>query len=92
MRLEQPLALAAFLLQDQPELTRDALLAALTGQPEASLRLARPVPIHLVYLTAWADESGSVHFRPDIYGGDTGIRLAADGTVFSWTECRPASC
>ncbi|MBI4520945.1 MAG: L,D-transpeptidase family protein [Gemmatimonadetes bacterium] len=92
VRLEQPLALAAFLLQDQPELTRDALLAALTGQPEASLRLARPVPIHLVYLTAWADESGSVHFRPDIYGGDTGVRLAADGTVFSWTECRPASC
>ncbi|WP_414463149.1 L,D-transpeptidase family protein [Hyphomicrobium sp. DY-1] len=40
------------------------------GQP-MELKLTRPVPVHFVYITAWAEPStGEVQFRQDIYGRD----------------------
>jgi murein L,D-transpeptidase YcbB/YkuD len=32
------------------------------------LNISRPIPIYIVYLTAWADLLGTAQFRPDIYG------------------------
>lgn len=41
-----------------------------TGQP-MELKLTRPVPVHFVYITAWAEPStGEIQFRQDIYGRD----------------------
>jgi murein L,D-transpeptidase YcbB/YkuD len=34
------------------------------------VRLARPVPLHWVYVTGWASADGVVQFRDDIYGRD----------------------
>jgi L,D-transpeptidase YcbB len=39
------------------------------------LRLANPVEVHLVYLTAWVGEAGSVEFRDDIYGKDQDLLM-----------------
>jgi murein L,D-transpeptidase YcbB/YkuD len=33
-------------------------------------KLAKPVPLHWVYVTAWATADGVVQFRDDIYGRD----------------------
>jgi murein L,D-transpeptidase YcbB/YkuD len=35
--------------------------------------LGRPVPVYFNYITAWAEQSGRIDFRPDIYGRD-GVR------------------
>jgi len=32
--------------------------------------LKRPVPVHLIYQTAWVDAAGAVQFRDDVYGRD----------------------
>ena len=41
-----------------------------SGQ-QAGVKLTRPVPVHFVYITAWAEPStGEVQFRQDIYGRD----------------------
>ena len=40
------------------------------------VRLARPVPLHWVYVTGWASADGVVQFRDDIYGRD-GLTSAA---------------
>jgi murein L,D-transpeptidase YcbB/YkuD len=32
--------------------------------------LEDPMPVHLVYLTAWVAANGESHFREDIYGHD----------------------
>lgn len=34
------------------------------------IKLSKPLPVHLTYLTAWVNKDGSVHFRSDIYERD----------------------
>lgn len=53
----------------------DRLEAGWSAPDERTISLPSPVPIHLLYWTAWAKEDGTVHFRNDIYGRDG--RLAA---------------
>jgi murein L,D-transpeptidase YcbB/YkuD len=52
--------------------------ADLTGLVEAGkpakIRLARPVPLFVTYVTAWANRDGSVHFRA---GGERDSKIAA---------------
>jgi murein L,D-transpeptidase YcbB/YkuD len=34
------------------------------------LNLDQPVPVHLVYFTAWPDDQGQMGYRRDIYARD----------------------
>jgi murein L,D-transpeptidase YcbB/YkuD len=40
------------------------------GEKEKRVSLKTPIPIHLLYWTAWADADGTVHFTDDVYGYD----------------------
>jgi L,D-transpeptidase YcbB len=42
--------------------------------------LTRPLPVYFAYITAWAEPSGSVQFRPDIYNRD-GVNHSGHGEV-----------
>ena len=42
----------------------------------ADVRLASRVPLHFVYITAWATEDGTVHFRRDLYDRDGVAQIA----------------
>ena len=69
VRVEDVRDLAAWLLRDAgwPRSRIDKAIA--TGE-HMSVPLAAPVPIHLLYLTAWARADGSVAFRDDVYDRD----------------------
>jgi murein L,D-transpeptidase YcbB/YkuD len=41
-----------------------------------TLKLEKPLTVYLMYMTAWADEDGSVHFRDDLYGHDGRLKAA----------------
>jgi len=41
------------------------------------IRLAKSIPIDIVYLTTWVDIDGTIEFRDDIYGYDK-LQLSAD--------------
>lgn len=41
-----------------------------------ALPLREPVAIYIVYLTAWVDDDGTVHFRRDLYGRDARLLAA----------------
>ena len=70
IRIQKPIDLAVYLLRQDPRWNRDALLRALDKAVDRSVPLPEPIPIHLLYWTAWADGDGTIQFRPDIYGWD----------------------
>jgi len=70
IRLEKPIDLAAYLLRDDPYWTREKILAAIETGKEQVVRLPKYIDVHILYLTAWVDEDGSLQFRDDIYGRD----------------------
>jgi murein L,D-transpeptidase YcbB/YkuD len=76
IRIQKPLELALYLLRKDPKWNRDALLRALNEVKDRSLPLPEPIPIHLLYWTAWADENGTIEFRRDIYGQDAPLLAA----------------
>ena len=46
-----------------------------------TVTLAKPLPLHIVYQTAWLDEDGTPQFRDDIYGWDKQTPAADANTV-----------
>lgn len=71
IRVEDPVALAEWALKDQPEWTREKILAAMEGKPSARVPLTRPIRVVIYYVTATVIPSESaVHFADDIYGHD----------------------
>jgi len=75
IRVERPLDLAAQLLG---EASQELLHEALDKTKERHLSVKPPVPIHILYLTAWVDETGALRFSPDVYGFDGPQSTALD--------------
>ena len=70
VRVEQPEALARWVLKDSPEWTDAKIVEAMHAGEEQHVKLKQPIPVHIVYFTAWADDAGSVRLVPDAYGYD----------------------
>ncbi len=78
IRVEKPMALTELLLADPVRWSRSAIEAALARQVEQSVTLSRRMPVHLLYWTAWANDDGSISFRPDIYNRDGPLKAALE--------------
>jgi L,D-transpeptidase YcbB len=70
VRLEQPQALAEYVLKDRPEWSSDRIAEAMHASDEQTVKLRKPLPVYMLYWTADVTPEGSVQFRPDIYGVD----------------------
>jgi murein L,D-transpeptidase YcbB/YkuD len=70
VRLDQPEALANYVLRDQPAWDEGRIRTAMRGGEEEPVKLTAPIPVHLVYFTTWVDAGGQVQFFPDVYGYD----------------------
>lgn len=75
IRLEKPLDLAVYLMK-KTRWNRDAIERALDEGTERTIYLPRPMSIHLLYWTAWADADGTIEFRNDINGVDRALSTA----------------
>ena len=73
VRVEQVLELVAWLLGPQKGWTLEKVEAQIASGKKLDVKLAAPVPVHFVYLTAFAGSNGIAQFRPDIYGRDSGF-------------------
>ena len=70
VRVERPTELARWVLRGRPEWPPEAIEAAMHSGREKHVRLEKPIPVHIVYFTAWADASGTVQYVDDVYGHD----------------------
>jgi murein L,D-transpeptidase YcbB/YkuD len=76
VRVERPVDLAHALLE-RYGWDEERIAEAMQGKTEQWIRVKEPVPVHLVYFTAWAD-SGRAQFRNDVYGHDRDQAAALD--------------
>jgi len=67
IRVEEPLALAQFVLANQPEWDEERIKAAMAKGVSATLRLREDLPVVIAYLTALVGDDGRVRFFPDLY-------------------------
>jgi len=70
VRVEQPEALAKYVLRGDSDWDDARILDAMNAGEEKHVRLKEKIPVHIVYFTAWADENGGLRFQPDVYGYD----------------------
>jgi L,D-transpeptidase YcbB len=88
IRVEKPAELASFLLRNQldgqqPWTVARAQTAMDSGKDNRQVNLTVKVPVLLLYVTAVAEEDGTVHFFDDIYGHDKRLNaLLAKGPPY----------
>ena len=70
IRVEDPVALAKFVLANAPEWTEERILASMAKGESATLRLPEPLRVLIAYSTVIAKSDGRVQFFRDIYGHD----------------------
>lgn len=70
IRVERPLELAAYALRRAPLGGVAELEGAIATEEERVVKIGSPIPVHILYWTAWVDDDGVEQFRRDIYGRD----------------------
>jgi murein L,D-transpeptidase YcbB/YkuD len=101
-RVEDPRALATWLLADNPGWGRREIDAGIAKGERTDVRLTHKVPVAWIYLTGWVTRDNAIHFRDDVYGHDEKPTLVADarprvasaarasGFVLQSADVRPA--
>jgi murein L,D-transpeptidase YcbB/YkuD len=71
IRVAQPNALLATFAPHERSVNYNRAKRILRGKKKTQLNLSKPVPVHIVYLTAWINSDGLLHYRNDIYNYDS---------------------
>ncbi len=75
VRVQEVRDLAAWLLAGRDGWDRARIDATIAGGEHRDVPLAAPVPIYMLYLTAWVGGDGVVSFRDDVYNRDGKLSL-----------------
>ena len=70
MRVQNVRDYVEWLLKETPGWAREQIDEAIQSGQRVDARLAKPVPVFWIYITAWATPDGLVQFRDDIYSKD----------------------
>ena len=71
IRVEDPVALAQYVMRDRPEWTADRIQLAMNANEEKTVTLKHKLPVHIGYWTAWVEPDGhTVRYTDDPYGID----------------------
>ena len=73
IRLADPFGFAYALLSVQSDDPKDAFHSVLKSGRETKVELEKPLPVHLIYRTAFISPKGQAEFRRDVYGRDAKI-------------------
>ena len=67
IRVSQPFTLANKILEKEESWSGEKVESFLNDGETKVIRVSQPLPVYLMYWTAWVDESGKVNFRNDVY-------------------------
>src|SRR5215471_2248572 len=70
VRVQNVRELVTWILDETPGWSREEIEQVIKSGEQKSARVAKPVPLYWVYITAWATPDGVVQFRDDIYNRD----------------------
>src|SRR6516165_3496130 len=70
MRVQNVRELVYWILQETPGWSRTEIDEVIRSGERKDAKVAKPVPLYWVYVTAWATPDGVVQFRDDIYNRD----------------------
>lgn len=70
VRLDEPAALARFVLRNDPSWDADRIAKAMRSGTEREVALPAPLPVHLLYFTAIVGPEGELTLLDDVYGHD----------------------
>lgn len=70
IRVEAPVALAEFVLENEPDWNTERIIAAMSKGESNRMRLGTPVPVVIGYATVIVKNGGKIHFFQDLYGND----------------------
>lgn len=76
IRLENPVALAEWVLRNQPGWDEGHIRAAMDGEETQTVKLAKAVPVLIVYGTVIVLDDGVVRFYDDLYRQDAELERA----------------
>ncbi len=80
VRVGRPYELAAWILAREAEpWNLERVLATVASGQQVNIPLGQPLPVHLVYRTAWVDGDNSLRFPPDVYSRDGALEKALFG-------------
>ena len=63
-----------FLLSNQEQWNEEAIDSAMTSRIEKFVPLKKPVPVYVVYFTAFVDADGVLNFSKDVYSRDLQLK------------------
>lgn len=84
VRVHEPIDLAEAVLKSKDGWDRQRIDAVLAGGERTVVNLEKPLPVHIVYSTAWLAEDGSLRFYVDFYQRDERLYKALFGKSVPW--------
>lgn len=77
IRMDEPVKQASLVLSEtDSSWTEERIQEVVKSGKRTVVRLKDPMPVHIVYQTAWGDEDGTIHFVRDVYGRDKRLEKA----------------
>lgn len=70
VRVEDPLPLAEYMLNDSIKWSRAKIDTLVASRKTTTINLKQKIRLHQLYWTAWMERNGDLEFRPDIYNLD----------------------
>lgn len=70
VRVHNVAQLVAWILRDTPGWNYQRITSMKQTGEQIDVKLSKPVPVYLAYITGWGTPDGQVHFGRDIYGID----------------------
>ncbi len=91
IRIEKPFELAEYLLKDEPQWSAKRISEVVASGTPTVVRLKEPMPVYLIYWTAWVNKNGMVCFAKDIYHRDPPLDKALNASLDTAVHLIPSA-